>query len=59
MTKDLKKLGYDASPRKDMPFAGIGGTSSVISTGFDPDKANPASGRNLDQQESEAGVQVL
>jgi hypothetical protein len=55
ITKDLKKLGYDASPRKDLPFAGMGGASSAISTGFDPQKESRSPATNP-EHETETGL---
>jgi len=58
ITKDLKKLGYDTSPRNELPFGGTG--ASTIATGFD---AGQQSGQLLPEQESEigqqSGVQVI
>ena len=64
ITKDLKKLGYDASPRKELSFAGTGGSSSAISTGFDPKKDPVSPGKNPEQETDtglghSSGVQLL
>jgi hypothetical protein len=40
ITKDLKKLGYDTSPRNELPFGGIG--ASGIATGFDIGQQPPS-----------------
>ena len=56
ITKDLKKLGYDSSPRNNLPFAGMG--ASGAATGFDVEQAMTSQSGD-DPQAGHSGVEVI